>query len=280
MMEALLKGTSAWKYWVILSTRTQEDMAYRANYMVGALFRFLPLLTTIYLWYAVFNSPGYAGSGRMGKMTLPDIVSYYAIMFVARGFSSMPGMTRDISLDIKDGLLNRYLIRPISYFWYQTMYRLAHKLIFWLAALITFPPVFYLIREYLKHSPTVLEWVGFFISLIIAFWTGVLFSFLIGCLAFWFLEISTFLFVIMTMEFFLSGHLIPLNLMPSAIVHYVQWLPFAYEGYWPCMILIGKVQPDQMGTVLGIGFLWVGIFFVLVKLCWKWGTQRYSAVGG
>ncbi len=280
MMEAILKGTPAWKYWVILSTRTQEAMAYRTNYMVGALFRFLPLLTTIYLWYAGFNSPGYFGSGRMGNMSLPDIVSYYAIMFVARGFSSMPGMTRDISIDIKDGLLNRYLIRPISYFWYQTMYRLAHKLIFWLAALITFPPVFYLIREYLKHSPTMLEWVGFFISLVIAFWTGVLVSFLIGCLAFWFLEISTFLFVIMTIEFFLSGHLIPLNLMPSVIVKYVQWLPFSYEGYWPCMILIGKVPAEQMGTVLGVGFLWVGIFFVLVKLCWKWGIQRYSAVGG
>jgi ABC-2 type transport system permease protein len=64
-MEALLKGTPAWKYWVILSTRTQEDMAYRANYMIGSLFRFLPLVTTIYLWYAVFNSPGYDGSGRM-----------------------------------------------------------------------------------------------------------------------------------------------------------------------------------------------------------------------
>ena len=135
-----LKKTPLRKYWVILSTRTQEDMAYRVNYIMGALFRFLPLVTTIYLWYAVFHSKS---SGGNIAMSFTDIVAYYAIMYVARGFSSMPGMTRDISLDIKDGLLNRYLIRPISYFWYQVMYRLAHKVVFWVVAAFTFPPVFF-----------------------------------------------------------------------------------------------------------------------------------------
>ena len=44
------------KYWVILSTRTQEDMAYRSNYVFGAIFRFLPLVTTIFLWYAIYQT--------------------------------------------------------------------------------------------------------------------------------------------------------------------------------------------------------------------------------
>ena len=280
MIESILKGTPAWKYWVILSTRTQEDMAYRFNYVFGVVFRFLPLVTTVYLWYAVFHSPGFNGSERMGGMTFPDMVSYYAIMFVARGFSSIPGMTRDISVDIKDGLLNRYLIKPISYFWYQTMYRLAHKLVFWFVALFTFPAVFFLMRNYFEHQPTLLDWGAFVVSLVIAFWTGVLFNFMVGTLAFWFLEISTFLFVIMVIEFFLSGHLLPLNLFPPAILNVVQYLPFGYEGYWPCMILIGKVPPDQMGKVLGIGILWVAVFFAMGKFMWSRGVKRYSAVGG
>jgi ABC-2 type transport system permease protein len=280
MIEFFLKGTPAWKYWVILSTRTQEDMAYRFNYVFGVVFRFLPLVTTIYLWYAVFHSPGYDGTQRMGGMSFSDMVSYYAIMFVARGFSSIPGMNRDISVDIKDGLLNRYLIKPMSYFWYQTMYRLAHKLVFWFVALFTFPPIFYLIRQYLQHTPTLLEWAAFFVSLMIAFWIGILFNFMIGTLAFWFLEISTFLFVIMVMEFFLSGHLLPLNLLPHGILSWAQWMPFGYEGYWPCMILIGKVPSGQMGTVMGVGLFWVAFFFLAGKWLWARGVKRYSAVGG
>ncbi|HET9869097.1 MAG TPA: hypothetical protein VFR02_01190, partial [bacterium] len=52
----LVKRPFFHKYWVILATRTQEDMAYRANYVFGAVFRFLPLVTTIFLWWAVYQS--------------------------------------------------------------------------------------------------------------------------------------------------------------------------------------------------------------------------------
>jgi ABC-2 type transport system permease protein len=272
------KRGSGWKkYWTVLSTRTQEDMAYRVNYVLGALFRFLPLVTTIFLWKAVFST---SGTSTIQGMGYGDLVAYYALMFVARGFSSMPGMTRDISIDIKDGLLNKYLIKPMSYLWYQVMYRLAHKVVFWMAAVVTFPPIFWFLRDYFVHRPTVLEWAAFLFSLLIAFWVGVLFSFLVGLLAFWFLEISTFLFVIMTIEFFLSGHMIPLNLLPSSLQPFLRLMPFGYEGYWPCMILLGKVSPAEMPQVLGVGVIWALLFYVLSLWVWKAGLKRYSAVGG
>ena len=274
----VIAAPAAWrKYWIVLSTRTQEDMAYRTNYFFGALFRFLPLVTTIYLWKAVFAT---SSSSRIKGMGYGDFVAYYALMFIARGFSSMPGMTRDVSVDIKDGLLNRYLVRPMSYLWYQVTYRMAHKVVFWMVAAVTFPPIFWFLRGYFVHSPSALEWGAFLLSLVIAFWIGMLFSFLIGLLAFWFLEISTFLFVIMTIEFFLSGHMIPLNLLPANLQPFLTYMPFGYEGYWPCMILLGKIPADQMGRLLGIGLGWVGFFYLLSLWGWKAGLKRYSAVGG
>jgi ABC-2 type transport system permease protein len=270
--------SSNWrKYWTVLSTRTQEDMAYRTNYVLGAFFRFLPLVTTIFLWKAVFGASGVSDIRGMGY---GDMVSYYALMFISRGFSSMPGMTREVSLDIKDGLLNKYLIKPMSYLWYQVMYRLAHKVVFWLVAAVTFPPIFWLLRGYFTHSPTPLEWAAFLFSLVIAFWIGILFSFLVGLLAFWFLEISTFLFVIMTIEFFLSGHMIPLNLLPESLQPFLRYMPFGYEGYWPCMILLGKVSAAEMPRLLGVGVFWAVLFYVSSQALWKAGLKRYSAVGG
>ncbi len=269
------------KYWVILSTRTQEDMVYRANYIFGAVFRFLPLLTTLFLWYAIYQSRKLGGApSNIRGMSYEDMVAYYAFMYIARGFSSMPGMSRDINLDIKDGLLNRYLIRPMSYLGYQIMYRLAHKVVFWYVALFTFPPIFFLMRHYFSHIPTLLEWAAFVVSLVICFWIGMFFNFLIGTLAFWFLEISTFLFVVMTIEFFLSGHLIPLNLMPLSLQPLLNYSPFGYEGYWPCMILLGKVPAGQLPQLLGVGFMWVGLFFLFCQMTWRAGMKRYSAVGG
>jgi len=273
---------SPWhKYWVILSTRTQEDMAYRSNYIVGVVFRFLPLVTTIFLWYAIYQTRKSGGAPSLIRgMSYEDMVAYYALMYIARGFSSMPGAMRDMSIDIKDGLLNRYLTRPMDYLWYQVMYRLAHKVVFWYVALFSFPPILYLMRHYFTHTPTPWEWAAFVVSLFIAFWIGMLFCFIIGSLAFWFLEISTFLFVVMTIEFFLSGHLIPLNLLPLAIQPYVSLSPFGFEGYWPCVILMGKVPQDQLASTLAIGFMWVGVFYLLSRALWNSGLKRYSAVGG
>ncbi len=268
----------AWrKYWIVLSTRTQEDMAYRTNYFFGALFRFLPLVTLIFLWRAVYAS---SPTSLIGGMSYGDMVAYNALMFISRGFSSMPGMTRDVSAEIKDGLLNKYLVKPLSYFWYQVTYRLAHKVVFWLVAAVTFPPIFWYLRGYFTHPPTLLEWGAFLVSLVIAFWIGMLFSFLVGLLAFWFLEISTFLFVIMTIEFFLSGQMIPLNLLPANLQPFLTYMPFGYEGYWPCMILLGKIPADRMGTLLGVGLGWLALFYLLSLWAWKAGLKRYSAVGG
>lgn len=272
------------KYWVILSTRTQEDMAYRFNYVFGAVFRFLPLVTMIFLWYAVYAGRKAAGLPPSFRgMSYEDMVVYNALMYIARGFSSFPGTMNDVSKDIKDGLLNRYLIKPINYYGYQVMYRLAHKLVFWYIAFLTFPFVFFLMDKsghYFTHWPTVWEWLSFVVSIFLAFCIGIQFCLMVGTIAFWFLEISGLLFVVMMTEFFVSGQLIPLNILPPALYQVLSVLPFSYEGYWPCAILMGKVPQEQLLQVLGLGFLWIAVFYGATQLMWKMGLKRYSAVGG
>ncbi len=97
---------------------------------------------------------------------------------------------------------------------------------------------------------------------------------MIGMLAFWFLEISGFLFVVMMLEFFMSGQLIPLNILPAYLHSVLFFSPFGYEGYWPCVILMGKVPENQLLQVLLVGFVWVGIFYGLSRLMWKLGLKR------
>lgn len=266
------------KYGFVLVTRVKEDLVYRVNYVVGAVMRFIPMVTTVYLWYAIYHSspPGAEKAG----MTFRDVIAYFLLVYVSRGFSSMPGMTQEISKEIKDGLLNRYLMKPIDYFWYQFAYRLAHKTVFWGVALVTFPPVFWLMRDFFTHAPTPLEWASSAVLLVMGFAIGLLFSFLIGILAFWFLEVSTFLFIVMGIELFASGHLIPLNFLPGAVQTTVFLLPFAYEAYWPCAVLMGKVPAEEVGGVLALGALWVFVLYGACRLVWRVGLRRYSAVGG
>ena len=75
-------------WWTIFSMCVAERLAYRGDFVLGTTMRFLPIVTQIFLWTAVF---GGAGSGRMAGYTRNDVVAYYLLTMVARAFSSMPG---------------------------------------------------------------------------------------------------------------------------------------------------------------------------------------------
>ena len=47
------------KYWAIFRVSLSERMTYRGDFVLGTLLRFLPMVTTILLWQAI-----YAGSGQ------------------------------------------------------------------------------------------------------------------------------------------------------------------------------------------------------------------------
>ena len=58
--------------------------------------------------------------------------------------------------------------------------------------------------------------VAFIASLIMGFLIGFFLEAAIGMIGFWFLEVSSLLFVYMLFSFFLSGHMFPLSLLPDS----------------------------------------------------------------
>src|SRR6516165_6055577 len=84
------------KYGRIFRASLIERMVYRADFLLGTTLRFLPVLTTILLWDAI-----YAGSGReqLGGFSRDQMIAYLLLVHVSRTFSSMPGLSAGISRD-------------------------------------------------------------------------------------------------------------------------------------------------------------------------------------
>src|SRR3954469_20555379 len=98
------------KYYTVLKVGLAERFAYRANFFLGIVMRFLPFVTTVFFWNAVI---GAGGDDTFTGYTGRTMVGYFILIFVARSFSSMPGLARTIALDIREGGLNKYLVRPL-----------------------------------------------------------------------------------------------------------------------------------------------------------------------
>jgi ABC-2 type transport system permease protein len=143
--------------------------------------------------------------------------------------------------------------------------------------------VFYLCRGYFSGWPSAEVLLAFAVSLILAFLLGYFLDLCIGLVGFWFLEVSSLMFVYMLLNFFLSGHMFPLDLLSSVAGPWsfiVDALPFKYLAYFPAAVFLGKVESDELWLQLGIEIVWLVAIIFLARFLYARGVRRYSGFGG
>lgn len=269
--------------WFILRTSIAERLAYRADFVFATLVRFLPIVTQIFLWGAVYGVSVGAGveqSRELNGYSYPDMVSYYLLAMLARAFSSMPGLSSGIARDVRDGTIKKFLTQPIDMLGYLFWHRVAHKLVYYVMAAGPFALVFFLCRAYLPGWPEPAVLVAGVCALLLAFLLGFLIESLIGLIAFWFLEVSSLLFIYMMLNFFLSGHMIPLDWFPEPLSEVFTMLPFQYLAYTPATIFLGKFTAAEAWREVGVASLWAAGLFVANRIAFARGVRRYGAFGG
>ncbi|MDA8744554.1 ABC-2 family transporter protein [Rubripirellula amarantea] len=273
---------------MILKTALGERLVYRGDFALGTLMRFLPIITQIFLWYAVFDSIGDAEGENATKIGgaengfgFREIVAYYLLTMIARAFSSMPGLASGIAREIREGEIKRYLIQPIDLIGLLLLSRVAHKIAYYVVAVAPFALVFYLCRDYFEHGwpePHII--VAFIGSLIMGFLIGFFLEAAIGMIGFWFLEVSSLLFVYMLFSFFLSGHMFPLSLLPDNIEAVVNFLPLKYLAYFPAAVFLGKIPEEDLPMEMAIEAAWLAFFIIICRFAYSRGVKRYSGYGG
>ena len=105
-------------------------------------------------------------------------------------------------------------------------------------------------------------------------------SYAMAMLAFWLLEISTFIFILFAFEYLASGHLFPLDLLPPMVKQILYLTPFPYQLYFPISIYLGKVAGADLWRGLVMQLFWVLAVYVFARLMWRRGIKNYSAFGG
>jgi ABC-2 type transport system permease protein len=97
---------------------------------------------------------------------------------------------------------------------------------------------------------------------------------------FWFLEVTSLLYIVMTLNFFISGHMLPLDLLPQPWSGLLKALPFQYMAYFPAVVFLGKVRGWALVWGLLAELAWTLAFIVLARVLYRVGLRRYSAYGG
>src|SRR6476620_422725 len=277
------------KYSRIFRVSLIERLHYRGDFFFSTILRFLPMLTTILLWRAVYIGAGEThGTTSLAGYRYSEMIAYLLLVHISRMFSSMPGLAGGIARDIRDGTLKKYLIQPLDMLGYLLAYRCAHKVAYIVTSALPYAGIFALFSSYFDHFPDWPTFAGYVTSLVLAFVVGFHFEACIGMVGFWLLEVSSLMYVVMALNFFISGQMFPLDLLPSMQVgsFTIDWaavlksLPTQYLAYFPAAVFLGKVQgPDLWRGLIG-EVAWAIVLVALTRVLYRAGLKRYSAFGG
>jgi ABC-2 type transport system permease protein len=265
------------KYTTIFRVSLSERMTYRGDFLIGTTLRFLPMVTTVLLWQAV-----YVGSGQasLAGFNYHEMIAYLLLVNISRMFSSMPGLAGGIAREIREGTLKRYLTQPVDMIGYLTSYRIAHKVAYITMSFIPYVLLFAICRDYFDTFPDLVTLGAYALSLVLAFLVGFYFEVAVGLVGFWFLEVTSLLYIVMTLNFFISGHMLPLDLLPQPWQWILKAMPFQYMAYFPAVVFLGKIRGMALVYHLLGELAWVLFFLGLSRYLYRLGLRRYGAYGG
>ncbi|HTU89560.1 MAG TPA: ABC-2 family transporter protein [Gemmataceae bacterium] len=266
------------KYTNIFRVSLIERTAYRGDFLLGTILRFFPVITTILLWKAVFSG---TQQHRIAGFSEQRMIAYLLLIHVSRMFSSMPGLSGTIARDIRDGTLKKYLVQPLDMIGYLLSYRAAHKVAYITTSAGPYAGLFFLCSGYFVDLwPDVLTLSAYAVSLLLAFVIGFFFETAMGMVGFWFLEVTSLLWVVNTVNYFVSGQMFPLDLLGPPWDTILKWLPFQYLAYFPAVVFLREVTGRALVEGLLMELAWSAALIVLSRWLFARGLRRYSAYGG
>ncbi len=258
-------------WWTVLRIAMEERLVYRADFALTTLMQFLPMVTQIFLWAAVFRGRelGAHHSSTIAGYSYENFIAYYLLTMVTRAFSSMPGLASGIARDIREGTVKKYLIQPIDMLGFLLLTRIAHKLVYYAVAIVPFALVLFLCRRFFPGWPDGGTIAAFLLALVMSFVLGYLLECMMGMIGFWFLEVSSLVFIFMLFNFFLSGQMFPLDMLPRAWSEAVKLLPLQYLAYFPANVLLGKITGAELVRGLCTEAAWVAAMLCVARLVFR-----------
>src|SRR5262249_61246896 len=93
----------------------------------------------------------------------------------------------------------------------------ANKIAYIAPSFLPYAVLFFLCRDYFERFPDAPTLAAYLLSLALAFVVGFYFEACIGMIGFWLLEVTSLLYIVNTLNFFISGQMFPIEPLPRPL---------------------------------------------------------------
>jgi ABC-2 type transport system permease protein len=248
-------------FWNYIKIELRHSYEYPLNFFVRIFWVCITLIPMYFLWNIIFsqnNATGY------------NIITILLYLAFSYGLGVWGSIANDIRGEIITGDIVKILVRNISldkYFFMKIFSKLIEGIIFSLPILIILGFIFVGIQSL---QGIILYFLGMILVTII-------YSILITT-SFWFGNNWGFFYSFGMSMSILSGAIFPLDLYPEYLRFIVDYLPFKLIIFVPAKAYIGEYN-ITLWLLITYAF-WIALFYILLKILIKYGTERYEQLGG
>jgi ABC-2 type transport system permease protein len=268
-----IRPSSAYRKFKALFAAWLSHMTiYRAEILIWMLSGTIPLIMM-----AVWIGKAQAEGGQLGGFSSTDFAAYFLAAWVS-GQLTVAWVAWEMDFAIRQGTFSNKLLRPINPFWEYFMQHFTERfvrgpfLVLVLVAGVLLIPGTRLVGS-LAHLAV------YALAISLAFAVRFLIAYCIGLCCFWLENATALDELYFVLSIMLAGSFAPLEFYPVWLRPVLEYLPFPYIVYYPAQILLGKLEWLEIGRVLLVQLVWLGLALGLFAVLWKAGRKRYGAVG-
>ena len=268
-MQAIIK-----KYSAVLKINWIQALEYRANALVGVVAILSGLFIEYQIWSLIFESQGLTS---VNGFKFHELMIFIFLSIMVGQLKSSWHTSGEMIEGIRTGDINKFLIRPISYFWYHFMMFIGVNSLYYtvysllLATLILmFPGLIF---------PEIVNIFGFVLALLISIFLSYSIYYIMICCAFWFGEVRSIVVAYNLGMLMISGQYIPIRLFPDHILAIINWTPIPYLVDLPVSIATGLITIAIWKYDILYACIWCIILTILSFLIYQKGIKQYEAYG-
>ena len=268
------------KYLSILRINWVHALEYRANALIGLFAILSGLFIEYQIWSLIFSQNNYSSinmDGVSSGYSFNQLIVFIFLSIIVGQLKSSWVTSTQMILEIRQGLINKYLIRPISYFWYHFMMFIGTNSLYFIVYSLLIGLFVYIFPGMIFQN--MFSFFGFLISLLLSIYLSYCIYFIMVCFAFWFGEVRSIVVAYNVGMLMISGQYIPIRLFPPEFLSIIKWTPIPYLVDLPVSIATGIIDINEWKASIFFGFIWCLILTIICFVIYKTAIKGYEAFG-
>tara|TARA_B100002052_G_scaffold298650_1_gene332833 strand:- start:53 stop:859 length:807 start_codon:yes stop_codon:yes gene_type:complete len=261
------------KYGSILRASIITALEYKVNSIVGLFAIFTGLLIEYLIWSMVYETQTTIDGWAFNRL-----IAYIFLSMIIGQLKSSWVTSHEMIMQIRQGFMNQYIVKPISFFSYHLMNFIGTNILYYIPYTILF-----IIAPIIFEGLIFINFIQipfFILALLMSIYLSYSIYFFMVCFAFWFGEVRALLAAYNIAMFVLAGQIIPLDFFPEYYINIINYTPIPYLIKFPVDIAMAlEINFNQWISYMLIGVLWCIVMRALSGLVYRIGIRRYEAYG-